>query len=133
MKIDRSRPGLNVSNSQFQPHQIVCLEGEKAKLYSEVIQIIYHSPAQKTSSEREKGWIRPLLLIDDQEESHDVRETVDLLWFLNQLRPAFDTEVFSFLMQLPPSELPLSHRETARQHLNHFLQQFWKERSETTS
>jgi len=111
------------SSFQFQPHQIVCLEGETARLYSEVIQIIYHSSGQETSSDPEKGWIRPLLLIDEKEESHDVRETVDLLWFLSQLRPAFDTEVFSFLVQLRTSERPLFPREKARQHLNCFLQQ----------
>lgn len=88
---------------RIDPAAIVRLSHAQSHLYAEVIQVM---------AERQMGWLRPLLLAEAEDESgaespvpvkiHDLRQGADLLWPLDLLEPALDTEVLPLFSQPPP-------------------------------
>ncbi len=112
-----------MNSSNFQPHQIVCLEHQGTCLYAEVIQVVVS---------RQLCWVRPLLIgsltpiaSDESLPLKDLRNGSDLLWPLALFRPALDTEVIPLLAMLPP--LSQSERNpVAGQQLNQFIHQVWQ-------
>lgn len=109
----------------FQPRQIVCLEHAGTRLYAEVIQVV---------ESRQVCWVRPLLLVEFPECNYpsfepplcDLRPSADLLWPLTLFRPALDTEVMPFLVELLAS-LPQPDCDPAAQHqLHQFIHQVWQ-------
>uniref|UniRef100_B8HWX2 Uncharacterized protein n=1 Tax=Cyanothece sp. (strain PCC 7425 / ATCC 29141) TaxID=395961 RepID=B8HWX2_CYAP4 len=120
---------------RIDPAAIVRLSHAQSHLYAEVIQVM---------AERQMGWLRPLLLAEAEDESgaespvpvkiHDLRQGADLLWPLDLLEPALDTEVLPLFSQLPPTDLlHLNGGETggetaalSRRRLHQFMQQLWQ-------
>ncbi|WOD38796.1 hypothetical protein [Nodosilinea sp. E11] len=114
--------------------QIVFLECRHTRLYAEVIQVL---------ETRQMGWLRPLALVHDQEISPlgtafglaqaglDLT-TPDMLWPLNQLQPALDTDVIPLLTTLTAKASaneqtlsPISH--PGQMTVTEFVRQFWAE------
>ena len=115
-----------VSNQEFQPCQIVCLEYEHTRLYAEVIQVV---------TSRQMCWARPLMLAvcaSDRDAIappelatlYDLRQDSDLLWPISLFRPAVDTEVIPLLVQLDTPETQTN--QIAHQQLKSFIQQVWQ-------
>lgn len=118
-------------SARFTSHQIVCIEGEKAFLYSEVIQVLV---------ERQFCWARPLLLVkfshtfttlvsnlSASNQIIDLREGSDLLLPIDLFRPALDTEIIPLISQLNGLDSSIKDRQVASKHLNGFIQQVWQE------
>lgn len=116
--------------------QIVFLECRQIRLYAEVIQVLALRPT---------GWIRPLALVSETEAialgaDFDATSLMatrpavpDMLWPLEQLQPALDTDVIPLLASLSAKStasaavLPL---DSDRRHLtvNEFVQWLWADR-----
>jgi hypothetical protein len=78
--------------SGFTPNQIVSLSCGDRTLYGEVIQVI---------ESRSSLWVRPFwLIIADNSETIDVRESSDLILPMNLFSPALDTEVLPLFSQV---------------------------------
>lgn len=119
------------STYQFQTRQIVCLEHENTRLYTEVIQVV---------TLRQVCWVRPLMLavlpIDsdslptfspEQIHLYDLRQGADLLWPASLFRLALDTEVIPLLVQLDdPSKVQLANPSEAHQQLSGFVRKVWQ-------
>ncbi|MBF2063379.1 MAG: hypothetical protein IGS39_02935 [Calothrix sp. C42_A2020_038] len=106
-------------NLDFQPGQILYLEYEQKRLYTELIQVV---------RERQLFWVRPLLLADFAQEPTlvtDLRSSSDLLWSANFFQPALDVEVVSFFTNVLAKESELGVEVTAKKQLNGFIQQLW--------
>ena len=123
----------NQTFSQFASHQIVCIEGQTAFLYSEVIQVIV---------KRQFCWARPLFLAKFNDPSTtprdnfpttcqiiDLREGADLLLPLSFFRPALDTEIVPSIAQLNSIDLSIKDKQIAKKQLNGFIQQVWQANS----
>lgn len=116
--------------------QIVFLECRQIRLYAEVIQVV---------SPRPTGWIRPLALVSETEaialgldfDAAGLTATrpavPDMLWPLEQLQPALDTDVIPLLASLSAksaaSAAPLSP-DSDHGHLtvSEFVQWLWADR-----
>lgn len=118
------------------PGQIVFLECRQVRLYAEIIQVLEPRPT---------GWIRPLALVSETEtvalgadfDAAGLTATKpavpDMLWPLEQLQPALDTEVIPLLASLSAksadsaSAVPLNSNP---EHLtvSEFLQWLWSDR-----
>ena len=120
----------NQTFSQFTSHQIVCIEGKTAFLYSEVIQVIV---------QRQLCWARPLLLakfndasiaplanLPTTEQIIDLREGSDLLLPLSLFRAALDTEIIPLITQLNSIDSSLKDKQIASKQLNGFIHQVWQ-------
>ncbi len=117
-----------VSNNNFLPEQIVCLENEGSCLYGEVIQI-----AESGSM----FWLRPLMLAswssgvnpqsgEPPEELYDLREGADLVWPMTGFRAAFDTEVIPLLAALAGKEREPRYAILAHRQLRLFVDRLWE-------
>lgn len=112
---------------EFQACQVVYLEYEATRLYTEVIQII---------EDRQICWVRPLGLVvqsshttslDPSETTfYDLRQSADLLWPLALFRPAIDTEVIPLLAYLATREPAPETNRIAHQQLSQFIWQSWQ-------
>ena len=116
---------------QFQPRQIVCLEHENTRLYTEVIEVV---------TSRQVCWVRPLMLAVSPLEPdslptfwpehlhlYDLRQGADLLWPASLFRLALDTEVIPLLVQLDdPSKMQPANPSEAHQQLSGFVRQVWQ-------
>ncbi len=116
---------------QFQPRQIVCLEYENIRLYSEVIEVVVS---------RQVCWVRPLLLAvsligndpltlfsPKQTLLYDLRQGSDLLWPASLFRPALDTEVIPLLVQLEnPDDIQQANNSDAHKQLSYFVLKVWQ-------
>ncbi|MEA5447794.1 hypothetical protein VB780_04385 [Leptolyngbya sp. CCNP1308] len=83
--------------------QIVFLECRQTRLYAEVIQVL---------EPRSVGWIRPLAMVSETQTialgteldsaalASNKATVPDMLWPLDQLQPALDTEVIPLLATL---------------------------------
>ncbi|MBW4484259.1 MAG: hypothetical protein KME14_17115 [Tildeniella torsiva UHER 1998/13D] len=83
--------------------QIVFLESRQTRLYAEVIQVLEPRPV---------GWIRPLAMVSETQTialgteldpsalAGNKATVPDMLWPLDQLQPALDTEVIPLLATL---------------------------------
>lgn len=83
--------------------QIVFLESRQTRLYAEVIQVLEPRPV---------GWIRPLAMVSETQTialgteldpaalTGNKAAVPDMLWPLDQLQPALDTEVIPLLATL---------------------------------
>ncbi len=107
--------------TDFQPHQIVCLEHEGTCLYAEVIQVVVS---------RQLCWVRPLVLSALTNECSseppsliDVRSEADLIWPITLFRPALDTEVVPLLATPKISVPQLERNPAAGQQLYQFIHQ----------
>ncbi len=119
---------LTSIDSNFNSHQIVCLEHENSFLYAEVIQVIEH---------RQTCWVRPLILkvlsftnnnlpeFDDDRTIFDLRESADLVWPISLFRVALDTEVIPLLSELDNLESEEQDLILARQQLRQFVESLW--------
>ena len=119
------------SASQFQPRQIVCLEYETIRLYSEVIEVVVS---------RQLCWVRPLALAVSQVDHdplslfspeqtivYDLRQGADLLWPASLFRGALDTEVIPLLVQLEnPNDVQLANNSEAHKQLSRFVLKVWQ-------
>ena len=126
-------------NSPFQPYQIVCLEGENARLYGEVVQIV---------ELKRCCWVHPLVLILRSPTSslpfqefgqgidplaftvHDLREGADLVWPIILFRAALDVEVMPLLTYLYQIEIGQVEKDqnklVVHQVLTQFIRQLWQ-------
>jgi hypothetical protein len=115
--------------------QIIFLECRQTRLYAEVIQVL---------GQRRMGWLRPLAFVDEAgiqplgtalstailgeaPPGDNQPSTPDLLWPLDQLQCALDTDVLPLLATLgAKTQAPFSpeHRVWG---VNEFLQQVWAE------
>jgi len=116
---------------KFQPRQIVCLEHENTRLYTEVIEVV---------TARQICWVRPLMLVvsplghdslpafsPEQLNLYDLRQGADLLWPVSLFRVALDTEVIPLLVQLDnPDEGPQANNAEAHQQLSCFIRKVWQ-------
>ncbi len=118
----------------FQPGQILFLEynadsteiADKSRLYVELIQVVI---------ERQLCWVRPLLLVNFNQEPElvtDLRDASDLLWSVNSFVPAIDTEVIKFYSPILAKESPLAFNPIPNQQLNRFIQQLWHSQTEAS-
>lgn len=119
------------SASKFQPRQIVRLEYENIRLYSEVIEVVVS---------RQVCWVRPLLLAVSQVDHeplplfspqqtvlYDLRQGADLLWPASLFRGALDTEVIPLLVQLEnPDDAQLANNSEAHKQLSCFVLKVWQ-------
>ena len=118
------------SANKFQPRQIVCLEHETTRLYTEVIEFV---------ASRQVCWVRPLMLavsvldpdslpdaLPKQLTLYDLRQGADLLWPASLFRPALDTEVIPLLVQLDGSESPHENNSVACEQLSYFVHRVWQ-------
>ena len=116
---------------KFQARQIVCLEHENTRLYTEVIEVV---------TARQVCWVRPLLLAvspignhslpplsPEQLKLYDLRQGADLLWPASLFRPALDTEVIPLLVQLDnPDEVQQTNNCEAHKQLSCFVRKVWQ-------
>lgn len=115
---------------KFQPRQIVCLEHENTRLYTEVIEVV---------ASRQICWVRPVMLavpkpnadlslvdLSEQLSLYDLRQDADLLWPASLFRPALDTEVISLLVQLNDPDAKLSNNSEAHNQLSCFVRKVWQ-------
>jgi hypothetical protein len=110
----------------IQPCQIVYLEVNGDRLYSEVIQIV---------TARSLAWVRPLMLVEwadrhpllspDLPIYYDLRQGPDLLWSLNAFHPALDTDVIPIIAQLGPMHPANSKGSEHNQQLRSFIDRLW--------
>jgi hypothetical protein len=116
-----------VSQLEFAPNQIVCLESSPHYLFGEMIQHV---------RDRQRCWVRPLVLatgdptdrhpINFGGEWYDLRDCSDLLLPEHLFRAALDTEVLPLMGQLYAAETKLTQREDpaiARQALHDLIRQ----------
>ncbi|MBW4591376.1 MAG: hypothetical protein KME46_00245 [Brasilonema angustatum HA4187-MV1] len=111
---------------EFQAGQIVYLEHSDRRLYAEVIQVVVS---------RQLCWVRPLLLVAFTQEMPqiiDLRDTSDLLWYVNVFQPALDTEVIGFLSQVLAKEPKPGETTEAKQQRNQFLHDIWQAQKESS-
>lgn len=132
------RPSSNVwrDMTPLVPSQIVFLECRQTRLYAEVIQVL---------TARQMGWIRPLALVsgvdiqplglafDAGAAPLNQPTTPDMLWPLEELLPALDTDVMPLLTGLAtkPSAANASENAPSDQPqltVNEFVHQLWAER-----
>jgi hypothetical protein len=100
---------------EFQAQQIVFLQSENIRLYTEVIQVI---------ESRQMCWVRPLILADLTALPPlvtDMRETSDLFWSIFLFQPAFDTEVINLLSQVIRKDGKSETDLNAKEQLHSFL------------
>lgn len=116
---------------KFQPRQIVCLEHENTRLYTEVIEVV---------ASRQICWVRPLMLAvspigndslpafsPEQLNLYDLRQGADLLWPASLFRIALDTEVIPLLVQLDdPDEVQQANNLEAHKQLSCFVRKVWQ-------
>ncbi|MFB8787744.1 MAG: hypothetical protein U7123_02565 [Potamolinea sp.] len=109
---------------KFQPRQIVCLEHENTRLYSEIIEFV---------ESRQVCWVRPLMLavpklVDSPEDLtlYDLCLGADLLWPASLFFPALDTEVIPLLVQLNNSNTEAVNNSDAHKKLRDFVSQVWQ-------
>ncbi|MDJ1171180.1 hypothetical protein PMG71_17265 [Roseofilum sp. BLCC_M154] len=110
----------------IQPCQIVYLEVNGDRLYSEVIQIV---------TARSLAWVRPLMLVELAAQDYslppelpiyyDLRQGPDLLWPLNAFHPALDTDVIPIIAQFGPMHPNSSKGSEHHQHLRSFIDRLW--------
>lgn len=124
------------SACKFQPRQIVCLEYENIRLYSEVVEVVVS---------RQVCWVRPLLLAvsqvghdplllfsPKQTTLYDLRQGADLLWPASLFRAALDTEVIPLLVQLEtPDDVQLANNSEAHKQLSCFVLKVWQAYKDT--
>lgn len=121
--------------ANFQPGQILFLEYDcyctsiphKSRLYVELIQVVV---------ERQLCWVRPLMLVNFNEEPPlvtDLRDASDLLWSVNSFEAAFDTELITFFSPILALEPHLGLNLIANQELNRFITQLWHSQTEVQS
>ncbi len=115
---------------KFQPRQIVCLEHENTRLYTEVIEVV---------ASRQICWVRPVMLavpITDNDSPlvqppeqltlYDLRQGADLLWPASLFRPALDTEVIPLLVQLNDPDVKPHNNSDAHKQLSCFVRKVWQ-------
>ena len=119
--------------------QIVFLECRQTRLYAEVIQVL---------EPRCRGWIRPLALVSETEiiplgtalntTAPDFNKPTvpDMLWPLDQLQPALDTDVIPLLATLSakataPSSAVDSRTESVG--ISEFVRSLWADHHSTAS
>jgi hypothetical protein len=105
---------------KFQPGQIVSLDYRHQNLYGEVIETVVS---------RQLCWVRPLLLVNSNQELPvviDLCDVSDLLWPLDLFRAALDTEVIAFLGQIFPKEPKFEPDLASKQQFNLFISQVWQ-------
>jgi len=119
-----------ISSADFGLNQIVCLEHQGTRLYTEVIQIV---------KSRQVGWVRPLMLVISSDSNlldleqcilYDLRQGADLLWPINLFRPALDTEVLPLFTHLQASKSHSDNIQIAHQQLQRFIRQVWQDHAE---
>ncbi|MBD2231870.1 hypothetical protein [Phormidium tenue] len=121
--------------------QIVFLECRQVRLYAEIIQVLTPRPT---------GWLRPLALVSETEaialgadfDTTSLMTTKtavpDMLWPLDQLQPALDTEVIPLLASLSAKAaastfaLP-SDSDPRHLTVNEFVQWLWTDRQTSDS
>ncbi len=108
------------------PRPILTLQGPQATLYVELIQSSLHH--LEADSNTESGsptllWVRPLLLKQGSQVLN-LHATSDLLWPAAGFAPAYAEEVLPLLEQ---AKDPEPHEAPARQRLQEFLRQAWKQ------
>ncbi len=109
---------------KFQPHQIVFLDHENTRLYSEIIEFV---------ESRQICWVRPFMLTlpmsvssPEQLTLYDLRQGADLLWPASLFFPALDTEVIPLFVQLnDPSQEALNNSDGHKQ-LSCFVRKVWQ-------
>lgn len=114
----------------FQPRQIVCLEHENIRLYTEVIEVV---------ASRHICWVRPLMLVvpvadndllpessSEQLTLYDLRQGADLLWPISLFRPALDTEVIPLVVQLNDLNAQHKNNSDAHKQLSCFVAKVWQ-------
>jgi hypothetical protein len=133
-KLQRNlHPKVEMDKSvDFQPGQILFLESNRyitgsatqkvstSRLYVELIQVVVS---------RQLCWVRPLLLVDFDEEPPsvaDLRDASDLLWSINLFQPALDTEVITFFSPILAKEPQQGLEGEVKQQLNRFIGQLWQ-------
>ncbi|MFQ4137197.1 hypothetical protein PGN35_012850 [Nodosilinea sp. PGN35] len=116
--------------------QIVFLECRQTRLYAEIIQVLAPRPV---------GWIRPLAMVSDTQIialgtelnsatlAIDQPAVPDMLWPLDQLQPALDTEVIPLLATLSakadgPSSLPTADSHLDQLTVSEFVRWLWVDR-----
>ncbi|MFW6359156.1 MAG: hypothetical protein ACOC0N_08115 [Chroococcales cyanobacterium] len=121
------------SNPTFQARQIVYLEQDNSRLYTEVIQVI---------ASRQLCWVRPLMLatfpknaktlptLPKAETLYDMRQASDLVWYLSLFSPALDTEVIPLITQLDSPALQIEEEAIVRQRIHRFIQTLWEANKE---
>lgn len=109
---------------KFQPRQIVNLEHENTRLYSEIIEFV---------ESRQVCWVRPLMLAIPMSVAspehltlYDLGLCADLLWPASLFRPALDTEVIPLLAQLHAPEAQTVNSSDAHQQLSCFVREVWQ-------
>ena len=121
--------------ANFRPGQILSLEYDpyctsivdQSRLYVELIQVVV---------ERQLCWVRPLMLVNFNEEPPfvtDLRDASDLLWSVNSFEPALDTDVITFFSPILALEPHLGLNLAANQQLNRFITQLWHSQTEVQS
>lgn len=113
---------------KFQPRQIVCLEHENTRLYTEVIEVV---------SSRQVCWVRPMMLAISEAGTdslplasaealtlYDLRLGADLLWPTSLFRPALDTEVIPLMVQLDDPDT--ANNSDAHKQLTCFVRKVWQ-------
>jgi hypothetical protein len=143
---DRDRildcPVLTSSSSSysdpFTPHQIVFIEHQGTRLYTEVIQVI---------GDRQLCWVRPLVLVPAGappilypsfpaapygRHGYKLGGVPDMIWPMAQLAPALDVDVLPLLdlaAQKPTEEEPGSNLDdTSQQFFHQFIASLWSPR-----
>lgn len=110
----------------IQPCQIVYLEVNGDRLYTEVIQIV---------TARGLAWVRPLILVTSAEGDrplstdlplyYDVRQGPDLLWPVHAFHLALDTDVIPIIAQLGAMHPANSKGSEHHQQLRSFIDRLW--------
>lgn len=116
--------------------QIVFLESRQTRLYAEVIQVL---------EPRSVGWIRPLAMVSETQTialgtgldalalAISKPAVPDMLWPLDQLQPALDTEVIPLLATLSAKTnglgiAPSSNSNTDQLTVGEFVRWLWADR-----
>ncbi len=115
--------------------QIVFLECRQTRLYAEVIQVLEPRPVV---------WIRPLAMVTETQMIALGTELTaalaigqptvpDMLWPLDQLQPALDTEVIPLLATLSakadnPSSIPPTGVNPSQPTVSEFVRWLWADR-----
>ena len=112
-----------VSDSRFQPHQIVRLKHESTCLYAELVEFV---------ESRQVYWVRPLMLAVSAVDSnlllnlYDLRFGADLLWPASLFQAALDTEVIPLLVELNAPDAKSISSSEAHKLLNSFVRRVWQ-------
>lgn len=115
------------STYQFQPSQIVYLEHENTRLYSEIVEFI---------ESRQVCWVRPLMLtvpmslespqLPETLTLYDLRQGADLLWPASLFIPALDIEVIPLIVQLNNSNTEAIDSSDVHKKLSGFVRKVWQ-------